>query len=159
MDSYYDGGHDSQDAAIEYKVRWLEEKRTILQKRVDAIIMDVYDSNTSSDATICEEYRSLEAEIVLIYEQIGKPNLHDLWTSDETAAWVCEEDLASAKERVQSAESMVRNWQYFLSRYTGSQAEVEELTYWQGVVKDRKAEVLRIEDLLVDNPASGWIPF
>lgn len=137
----------------------LERERDWINRRLDAIRSDVWNDDTPHDSAICNEYYALNARSDAILSQIAAPDEESLWTSDEVSAALVEEDLVKARDRLYRAEKNIYHRQQFVENGTATDYTVRELRMWESVVEDRKAEVYRLENLLIDNPASGWIPF
>lgn len=137
----------------------LERERDWIYLRLDAIRSDVWNDDTPHDSAVCSEYWSLNTRLNYIIMQIGSPDEESLWTNDEVSAQITEEELAKACERLDSATAQAREYGDYLRDNPGSPYLEKERNRWLEIIRKRKEEVLRLENILIDNPKSGWLPF
>lgn len=136
---------DVQDVQIESEVAALIAERARL----------------SAEATWVTEHKkkAIINRLIDIDALIGTPDETALFTSDDASAWVNEENLAAANARLRNArERATRSFNdmvkaSFVHAYRRANERDEEAAlFWLDMAR-------AIENHLMDNPASHWLPY
>lgn len=139
-------------AALEKERAWIEKRQMAIYIQEDGNMPELH-----SDAGA--EWKALNTRLDFINEQLRQPSEETLWTADDVAASVVEEDLAKAHRRLHSADVQYLEACDYCRQNPGSPYGEKQANRWLQILWARQEEVYRLENLLIDNPASGWLPF
>lgn len=152
-------GLEEHDSEIEQYVEALEKERAWIYARMSKIEPDVIRQSTPDNADIVIEWGKLETRLHFINDRLEQPDEETLWPTDELSAALVEEDLVKARERLDSAIEKLRYWQEVADLNDSWRSVAKERNRWAKIAWERQEEVFGLENLLIDNPASGWLPF